>query len=176
MGMDDSNLLTFATKRSPDRTTAWPDEARELAFELYYTEAGRKLTTLQKLIEAEPYSLPIPYRTLYEWHRQHQWDIEADKRMVQFAPHRRRRTADLLVVAAEGFASYLAQVASGAVEPDKTKVAAAKVAMDAAGFASVRVDAPALPASTNHDNEPLDTSPAAAAERIRQRRAGYQGG
>jgi hypothetical protein len=140
----DSNVLTFSTKTMPDKTAAWSDGVRELAFELWYTDAGRRLRTLERILETDPYNIPVPYQTLWHWHRQHQWDIEADKRLAQFVPHRRMRTAGLLVVAAEGFASYLAQVASGAIPPDKQMNAAAKIALDASGFASVRVDTPAI--------------------------------
>ncbi len=145
--MDDViDVLTFPNASPPNKGQSWPDDVRGLAFELWYTDAGRKLSTLEKILSAKPYELPVPYQTLWHWHRVGQWDIEADKRMAAFAPHRRRRSADLLVVAAEGMASYLAQVSSGAIEPTKEMTAAAKVAMDAAGFASVRVEVGALPA------------------------------
>jgi hypothetical protein len=137
-------VLTFPTKAQPDRTVQWADEVRALALELWYTDAGRSLKTLEAIIAGDPYNAPVPYQTLWYWHRVDHWDIEADKRADAYAPNRRSRTRAHLDVAAEKGASYLAQVNSGAVEPDKARILAAKVSLDAAGYAATRLpDAPA---------------------------------
>ena len=154
--MDDARV---ATKTEPNRLVQWSDDDRALAFELYYTDAGRSLTTLQEIISTYPYERPIPYRTLYHWRQVDRWDIEADKRADAFAPNRRRRTVQHLTVAAERFSAYLSQVASGAVEPNKLKIVAAKIALDAAGFASARVQPDLTPIISDHTdttNDPTD--------------------
>ena len=166
-----SGTLTLLTKQDPDKATEWPDHVKGLAFELYYTDAGRSLTTLAEIIAGYPYEHRVPYSTLSYWRRADLWDIEADKMAEAFAPNRRRRTASLLNVAAELSAAYLVQVQSGAVEPNKLKITAAKIALDASGFAAIRVPVDAAPALSDGttNTEPLDMSPAAAIERIRQR-------
>lgn len=162
----------------PANGSSWPDEVRELAFELFYTDGGRNLKTVVELMNAEPYRIPVAYHSLYGWRRADNWDLEADRRLSQFAPHRRRRTSESLTVAAEFGASFLVQVLSGAVPLDKDakmKIIAAKVALDASGFAAIRqADPPSLSAiGIDSTTGPVDDSPEAAAARIAARREAW---
>jgi hypothetical protein len=168
-----SDDARIARKTAPSRLVQWSDDDRALAFELYYTDAGRNLVTLASIISTYPYDRPIPYRTLYDWRQTQHWDIEADKRADAFAPNRRRRTSYHLTIAAERFAAYLAQVASGAEQPDKLMIAAAKVAFDASGFAATRAEVSPAPKQIEASDTILEMTPEAASERIRLRRESW---
>lgn len=137
----------------------WSDDDRKLAFELYFTEAGRNLIRLQEIISTYPYDRPVPYRTLYHWRQTAQWDVEADKRLSLVAPNIRQRTAGNLIVAALGMSAYLAQVASGAIPPNKVMIAAAKITLDAAGFSPVGSNKPMLPDPPALDDATTPTTP-----------------
>lgn len=175
MGMD---TLTVLMDEQEDAGRVVPVNERETAFEVWLTAGRPKIAKLAEMLGAEPLGLDIPYSTLTYWYRTDQWDVEADRRIAQLAPNLTVRSAAHVVAAGVKAAAYVDQVWSGALPYDRDKMTSALQTLDRAGFgANVKErPTPALPTEIGQSDEPLDTSPAAAAERIRQRRAGYQGG
>lgn len=131
--MDEDKVLTFRMRSGAVDRQPWGDAERATAFELWFLVAGRRLPTLEKILNAEPYNLAIPYQTLWDWQRRYNWDLEADKRLRAVAPNLRDRRGLMLDAAALDAASYVSAANSGAIAPDRERTAVAKLALEAAG-------------------------------------------
>jgi hypothetical protein len=170
--------LTVLVDEQEDAGPVAPISERATAFEVWLTSGRPKIAELARILKDDPHSLDIPYSTLTYWYRTDQWDVEADRRIAQLAPNLTVRSAAHVVAAGVKAAAYVDQVWSGALPYDRDKMTSALQTLDRAGFgANVKErPTPSLPTTTSQDDGPRDTSPSAAAERIRRRREGWREG
>lgn len=154
----------------------WPDETRELAFELYMLQAGRYLPHVARLLY-EDHDIQVPPRTLRYWRDVDQWDVKADERLTALAPNLRERTAVNLTVAALHASQSLLRITAGEERADRFVIMADVAALNAAGFSSSSHASRDTSSRSNHDNPSRSLPPGDAPltrdqllERERERR------
>jgi hypothetical protein len=153
-----NDLSTFATKHLPDRGREWSDSERETAFEVWLSLGRPSLLSVVNILASDTYDLPIPYQTVRRWHTQHQWDLEADRRIAQLAPNLTVRSAAHVVSAGTKAAAYVDQVWSGVLPFEKDRMLAALQTLDRAGFGANVKERPRaeLPSMTGDTLDPVD--------------------
>ena len=115
------------------------EHIRGRAYPIWAWECGQNAERLADWI-AEHWGVEIPARTIRYWSKQDGWRLRYESDRVDIDPGEARPAIALrLQSAALGAAIYLDAVNNGEVAPDKARLFAAKVALDASGFASIRV-------------------------------------
>lgn len=107
---------------------------RELAFELWMTAAGRKITRLHRIITEEPYNVEVSVDQLRRWHRNDVWDVKADDLQARMTPALKGRFQGMAEAASVEWMGRLLSAAHGEAMLTGPEVAAAKVAIEAAGW------------------------------------------
>lgn len=182
MDDDDGKVLTFpataATRRNRGGHAEWPESVRQLAYQFWAGDAARNPVRVADLLAAVDADVAVPERTVRHWANADGWGARADLDIASMGQVILHRAVARLVAGSPGAADYLVGVSAGTIAPDKIRVAAAAAILDRVGIGPRRVDGDnplPLPASTDqHHDGPLDVTPAAAAERIRQRRQRWQ--
>jgi hypothetical protein len=140
---DADAILTFPTKQAPDRSREWSDRDKETAFEVWM-ELGRPALSVVVNVLAAEHDLAIPHETVRRWHRDDLWDIEADRRLAEYAPNLLARSASHVVNATHNAAAYIDRVWAGSEPFAKAKMTAALQTLDRGGFSPGNHDRPAL--------------------------------
>lgn len=115
------------------------DYIRGRCYPIWAWECGQNAERLADWI-AEHWGVEIPARTIRYWSKQDGWRLRYESDRVDIDPGEARPAIALrLQSAALGAAIYLDAVNNGEIMPDKDRTQAAKIALDSAGFAGIRV-------------------------------------
>ena len=153
------------------------EHIRSRAYPIWAWECGQNAERLADWI-AEHWGVEIPARTIRYWSKQDGWRLRYESDRVDIDPGEARPAIALrLQSAALGAAIYLDAVNNNELAADKSRLIAAKIALDAAGFASIRVTgeeaqhrAPSASARVSYSQ----LTDAELAERMRAIRSGSQ--
>jgi hypothetical protein len=129
------------------------EETRELAYQVWAFEAGRKPAQTRAVL-LQSYETDVPLRTIHDWVKRYSWAERVDADLAAIAPDIRRQTiAEIILGSLEG-ARLLRRSVQDGVEreerPDKVQVTAALGLLDRGGFSHIgpgrnmSVDAPSM--------------------------------
>lgn len=116
----------------------YPDSVRQLAYEVWANEGGRRLKATVEALANEPYNETVPYKTLWEWFHAEQWDIRADREAWERRPATRARLEAMAESAALAAMSYVMQAANNPAKANKDMNGVAKLAFEAMGLTGSR--------------------------------------
>lgn len=123
----------------PDQSTRYPEEIKELAYNLWYLKAGRGLSETARLLASGEFGEPctVTVSTIMYWRDHYGWTERADADMQRLAGGLRSSTFAEMALAGPEAARYLREVVTGGADPDKTRVAASVALLDRIGFSPV---------------------------------------
>lgn len=92
----------------------WPEDVRELAFQVWCFVAGRSIKRTAEMLRTE-HGHDVPARTLSDWTTRYDWAAEYDRRIASIAPDVRRQIlGGILMGALQGV-----QLVQRALDPDQ---------------------------------------------------------
>lgn len=159
------HVATLETKRTPDRSKEWPEEAKQAAWEIYAGQANRSLRVTERILASDEYGWPVSLRVLNHWRDRYQWDIKLDQASRDIAPTSIGRAILIGATKAPAAMSYLASVVEGTEPPDQKRINAAMAILDRVGIGPIRqVNTLQLPAVASTNTESVDLSKLTSAE------------
>lgn len=192
---DEETSETVWMVKGRGRAARFSDHAKELVYQMWAFQYAGNARKVSEALERQTPPITVDERSIRQWAKDGQWAIRRADDWRQIAPDLMRqtiietryglletaiemrsivtntRTRRIERVSSDGEATTVEEVPE---VQTKDRIAAGKLLNDI--DSELRMLALADAPVERRSDEPLDTSPAAAAERIRQRRAGYQGG
>jgi hypothetical protein len=139
-------MATLATGIEIDRSKRYPDETKELAYQLWAFAAARNASEVARLLADGEYGIddPPPIRTVTHWVTEHGWADRATRDVQSIAPDLRHQAFSELLFAGLDGARYIRRVNAGKEAPDKVRAMLAVAAVDRIGFSPVGKGMPAV--------------------------------
>lgn len=117
-----------------------PDALRETAYQLWAWQCGQNAERVAQDLGIDHPDVDLDGRTVRGWCQQDGWRVRYEEERSELVPGMARyAAARQLQNALPGAISYVEAVANGTVAPNKDRLTACRMVMDAAGFASIRV-------------------------------------
>lgn len=148
---------------------------RDRCFPIWAWECQQSSVKLRERIQ-ELWGEDVDDRLIRYWAKRDGWRLRYESERLDIDPlEARPAIAMRLQSAAMGAAVYLDAVNNGEITPDKDRTAAAKIALDAAGFASIHITGAEAQASPTRARERTDykhLTTTQLADRMRALRSG----
>lgn len=130
------------------------DTLRSTAFDLWAWTCDQNCALVQRQLRSDT-GIRVPEQTLRYWSKVDNWRVRMEQERMDVQPiHIRGVVALRLGSAAVNASVYLDRCLDGTIAPERTKVMAAKVALDAAGYSAIRSDRTDV--TTTHVDPRLD--------------------
>lgn len=97
-----------------DTGTRYPDETKELAYQLWAFLAGRNASEVSRMLATEEHgAVTVPRETVAYWAREYGWAARVDRELESIAPDLRRQAFSELLIAGHEATRYLREVMRG---------------------------------------------------------------
>lgn len=148
-------MVTDSTGDGSIHAKRYPEEVKELAYQVWAFAAGRDAKRTHASLTAGEHGDPVEvsYQAIAYWAREYAWASRAERDMQSIAPDLRYQAFSELMFAGLDGARYIRQVNAGAIDPDKLRLTSSIAAVDRIGFSPVSKGVPSL-------DPPSDTTPA----------------
>lgn len=121
-----------------DTSTRYPDEVKELAYQLWAFMSSRNASEVSRQLHTEDYgAIEVPRETVAYWVREYKWTERAERDVQAIAPNLRHQAFSELLFAGLDGAKYIRRVNAGQEPPDKVRAMLAVAAVDRIGFSPV---------------------------------------
>lgn len=126
----------------------WPDEVRELAYQLWAYTCGRNAVRVCAVL-ADEHDAPVPLRTVQHWASSEGWSDRVREDLSSIAPDLHQTIVSELILGAVESARLLRRSVGDheGERPDKVQVTSALALLDRAGYSPLGRVAPVQPAT-----------------------------
>ncbi len=143
-------MLTAMSDESSVHAKRYPDEVKELAYQLWAFVCSRDCKkTYEALLSGDNGDpVDVSYQAIAYWAREYGWADRATRDVQSIAPDLRHQAFSELLFAGLDGARYIRRVNAGKEQPDKVRAMLAVAAVDRIGFSPVGKGMPAIEAPT----------------------------